>query len=368
MHHTCTIYSFDAAGLARYPRYRKLAKDFGACLETRHNYTRPGLQKVLSRMLLLYVLSPDARKPMEVIDRLRYSPLGAPSLAGGPYFSISHTASLVAMAVSSTVKIGLDIERMEDVSAVAGRLFLHHKEQRFVLSLPKRDRSRVLTGIWTKKEALGKLLELGLSLGFPRVDTTGGPHILYGQEKYTLAEISYTKGVCGHLAYPYGTNLRLRKRQLSITELMKEIEDQVLPEPQQLLPHRDLMLVVDAIDTYTPGESLVARKRIDNDCPFLRGHFPGNPMVPGVILVEMMFQTGGLFTRMERKGGSIDASLRTGKAIKITNVVFRQPVVPGTELKIGVTIRQKLRGFYTFQAVVFSEEGLFAEGEITLSI
>jgi 3-hydroxyacyl-[acyl-carrier-protein] dehydratase len=149
---------------------------------------------------------------------------------------------------------------------------------------------------------------------------------------------------------------------------MKEIEDQVLPEPQQLLPHRDLMLVVDAIDTYTPGESLVARKRIDNDCPFLRGHFPGNPMVPGVILVEMMFQTGGLFTRMERKGGSIDASLRTGKAIKITNVVFRQPVVPGTELKIGVTIRQKLRGFYTFQAVVFSEEGLFAEGEITLSI
>lgn len=372
MSNTCTIYLLNNHGVLEDRRFCSLLYRFQRRLETSYNYRRPRLSKLLSRMLLLYASPDETRLGTDTLQRLQYSPFGKPFWPGGPYFSISHSADLTAIAVSDTLNIGLDIQQIAPIEEGQMRIFLHKNEFASIRCYPPPQRPTLLTDLWTKKEAIGKLLECGLGVGFRNIDTTFQQGARLDNEMYCLSEISCPDGYCGHLAFRHGETLNIKTIPLTATTLMEKIEPRLLPTPEELLPHRELMLLVDAIEEYQAGISLSAKKYIDHDNPFFSGHFPGNAMMPGVILVEMMFQTAGLFVRMERlntaKSDTVKSPPQGGRAIKITDVVFREAVRGGTALVISVTLKQKLRSFYTFQAFVSNGANVFAQGEITIYV
>jgi 3-hydroxyacyl-[acyl-carrier-protein] dehydratase len=138
-----------------------------------------------------------------------------------------------------------------------------------------------------------------------------------------------------------------------------------------LLPHRAPILMVDIIESYVPGVSLTAVKHIAEDNPFFEGHFPGHPILPGVMLVEMMFQTCGLYGRMEasaESAGGGNGRPRMGRAIKIENASFLKEVLPGTTLKAQVFFKSKLMNFSTYEAKVFSGKSTVAKGIVTVAL
>ena len=102
-----------------------------------------------------------------------------------------------------------------------------------------------------------------------------------------------------------------------------------------LLPHRPPFLFVDAVDALEPGESVRARYRVKGDEPFLAGHFPGNPIFPGVIQLEALAQAGGIaLLSDERYAGTLP--LFGG----VEDVRFRRIVAPGDELVLDVTLER----------------------------
>lgn len=107
------------------------------------------------------------------------------------------------------------------------------------------------------------------------------------------------------------------------------------PDPIALLPHRPPFRFVDAVDELVPGERVRARYRVTGAEAFLAGHFPGNPILPGVIQLEALAQAGAVaLLADERYAGSLP--LFGG----VEDVRWRRQVRPGDELVLEVTIEQ----------------------------
>jgi 3-hydroxyacyl-[acyl-carrier-protein] dehydratase len=106
-------------------------------------------------------------------------------------------------------------------------------------------------------------------------------------------------------------------------------------EIQRLLPHRFPFLLIDRIVDLERKKRIVAIKNVTINEPFFAGHFPGAPVMPGVLIVEAMAQAGGvlLFTEVEDRESKL--VLFTG----IERAKFRRPVVPGDQLRIEVEVR-----------------------------
>ena len=104
---------------------------------------------------------------------------------------------------------------------------------------------------------------------------------------------------------------------------------------QRLLPHRFPFLLIDRIVDLERKKRIVAIKNVTINEPFFAGHFPGAPVMPGVLIVEAMAQAGGvlLFTEVEDRESKL--VLFTG----IERAKFRRPVVPGDQLRIEVDVR-----------------------------
>src|SRR5579864_4121793 len=104
---------------------------------------------------------------------------------------------------------------------------------------------------------------------------------------------------------------------------------------QRILPHRFPFLLIDRVVDLTRRERIVAIKNVTINEPFFAGHFPGLPIMPGVLIVEAMAQAGGvlLFTEVEDRESKL--VLFTG----IDRAKFRRPVVPGDQLRIEVDMR-----------------------------
>lgn len=109
----------------------------------------------------------------------------------------------------------------------------------------------------------------------------------------------------------------------------------------QLLPHRYPFLLVDRVVECVPGESIRAYKNVTINEPFFQGHFPGVPIMPGVLILEALAQTGGLLAASGLEGSLADKLfLFTG----LDGVKFRRPVLPGDRLDLECfNLRMKLK-------------------------
>ena len=145
---------------------------------------------------------------------------------------------------------------------------------------------------------------------------------------------------------------------------METLVKTTYPKPSALLAHRPPMLLIDEILDYQSGISLTAAKRVEKDEIFFKGHFPDNPILPGVVMIEMMFQACGLYGRMD----SSEALGKSGRAIKVTDASFSQEVSPDTDLTIHIRFKHKIMKFSVYEAVVRSEEGVAAKATITATI
>ncbi|MBM0742943.1 3-hydroxyacyl-ACP dehydratase FabZ [Phormidium sp. CLA17] len=137
-----------------------------------------------------------------------------------------------------------------------------------------------------------------------------------------------------------------------------------LEDIQKLLPHRYPFALVDRIIDYVPGQYAVGIKNVTFNEPHFQGHFPGRPIMPGVLIVEAMAQVGGIvLTQMaDLKGGLF---MFAG----IDKVRFRRPVVPGDRLVMTVElISVKRRRFGKMRGRAEVDGQLAAEGEFMFSL
>lgn len=132
----------------------------------------------------------------------------------------------------------------------------------------------------------------------------------------------------------------------------------------KLLPHRYPFSLVDRIIDYTPGKRAVGIKNVTFNEPHFQGHFPGRPIMPGVLIVEAMAQVGGIvLTQMADVQGGL--FLFAG----IDKVRFRRPVVPGDQLVMTVELLcVKRRRFGKMQGRAEVNGQLAAEGELMFSM
>ncbi|HEY9132761.1 MAG TPA: 3-hydroxyacyl-ACP dehydratase FabZ [Dyella sp.] len=118
---------------------------------------------------------------------------------------------------------------------------------------------------------------------------------------------------------------------------------------QQLLPHRYPFLLVDRVIELVPDKSVVALKNVTINEPFFQGHFPGHPVMPGVLIVEAMAQTAGLLTQISsRLKGNTGSPLFY--LAKVDNARFNAIVKPGDQLRMEVSLKRLLRSMGLFEA------------------
>ncbi len=129
--------------------------------------------------------------------------------------------------------------------------------------------------------------------------------------------------------------------------LANELNSLDIQEILSLLPHRYPMLLVDRVLDYTPGESLHAIKNVTFNEPIFTGHFPNQPIFPGVLILEAMAQATGLlgFKTVENRS---ENELYLFAAVD--NARFKQPVVPGDTMHLHVQFLKERRNIWKFAA------------------
>lgn len=123
---------------------------------------------------------------------------------------------------------------------------------------------------------------------------------------------------------------------------------------QTLIPHRYPFLLVDKVLSFVPNESIVAVKNVTNNEPYFQGHFPGHPIMPGVLIVEALAQAGGVLTQLSLERSAKDQLFYM---VKVENARFTKKVVPGDMLELHVSIKRLIRNMalYSGEAKVDGE-------------
>ena len=134
-------------------------------------------------------------------------------------------------------------------------------------------------------------------------------------------------------------------------------------EIQKLLPHRYPFLLVDRIIELEPEVKAVGIKNMTINEEFFQGHFPGNPIMPGVLIIEAMAQVAGVLAF--RSGANEGRSVYF---MSIEKVKFRKPVIPGDQLKLEVDILQHRGNVWKFSGKAVVDEKVAAEAEFTAMV
>ncbi len=121
-----------------------------------------------------------------------------------------------------------------------------------------------------------------------------------------------------------------------------------MSEVTKYIPHRPPFLFVDDI-IETNSDRIVTRKKIDADEEFFKGHYPGNPIMPGVLLCEAIFQSGAILIA-KNIGGEIDG---TPVLTRINNAKFKNMVKPGDLVTIEVNLKEKLSNAFFMRGKAF---------------
>ena len=134
-------------------------------------------------------------------------------------------------------------------------------------------------------------------------------------------------------------------------------------EIEKIIPQREPFLMIDKVEEYIPGDSAISYKYVDKDEYYFKGHFPGNPIMPGVLIVESLAQTGAvaILSMEENKGKN---ALFGG----IDKMRFKKTVVPGDTLKLEVKIIKRKGPIGIGQAVATVDNKVVAKGELTFAV
>src|SRR5580698_2877140 len=132
----------------------------------------------------------------------------------------------------------------------------------------------------------------------------------------------------------------------------------------RLLPHRYPFLLIDRVLELTRKERIVAIKNVTVNEPFFAGHFPGTPVMPGVLIVEAMAQAGGVLLLTEIEDRQNKLVLFTG----IERAKFRRPVVPGDQLRVEVTVTAWRGNAGRMQGIAFVGDKRAAEATISCRV
>jgi 3-hydroxyacyl-[acyl-carrier-protein] dehydratase len=133
-----------------------------------------------------------------------------------------------------------------------------------------------------------------------------------------------------------------------------------ITEIQSILPHRYPFLLIDRIIEVEPLKRIVAIKNVTINEHFFQGHFPGTPIVPGVIIIEAMAQAGALLLFREVP----DRENKLLYFTRIEEAKFRKPVVPGDQLRIEVEVLKYKMGYCKLRAEAFVDGQLVTEAVI----
>ncbi len=128
-----------------------------------------------------------------------------------------------------------------------------------------------------------------------------------------------------------------------------------------ILPHRYPFLLVDRIVELDKGTRIVGLKNVTVNEPFFPGHFPGHPVMPGVLIVEAMAQVAAI---LAYKSSDEDLSTKVTYFTGIDNAKFRRPVFPGDQLRIEIVATGCRRGIWFFTGKVYVEDKLVTEAEL----
>ena len=136
----------------------------------------------------------------------------------------------------------------------------------------------------------------------------------------------------------------------------------------KILPHRYPFLLVDRITELELGKRVVGIKNVSINEPFFQGHFPGNPIMPGVLIIEAMAQVGGVMARLsmpevmvKKGGGSIFF-------MALDRVKFRKPVIPGDQIIFELEALRKGSRVWKMAGKVFVKDDLVAQAELVATL
>ena len=132
------------------------------------------------------------------------------------------------------------------------------------------------------------------------------------------------------------------------------------------LPQRYPILMIDRVKHCDIGKRIVALKNVSANEPFFQGHFPGRPIMPGVMILEAMAQAAGVLIISADKG--TDHHQNIYYYVGIDDARFKKPVIPGDQLELDVKVERMLRGIGKFSCVARVGTELAAEATILLAM
>ena len=141
--------------------------------------------------------------------------------------------------------------------------------------------------------------------------------------------------------------------QLDINEILK------------LLPHRYPFLLVDRVLEVKPGESIRALKNVTYNEPFFPGHFPGRPVMPGVMIIEALAQAAGVLTFVS--SGVVPKQETKFYFVGIDKARFRKPVEPGDQLVLAAQLERSLKGIWKFSTSAWVGDSEVAHADMMVA-
>lgn len=134
-------------------------------------------------------------------------------------------------------------------------------------------------------------------------------------------------------------------------------------EIQGIIPHRYPFLLVDKVIELEPGKRVTGLKNVTVNEPFFQGHFPGNPIMPGVLIVEALAQTAGIAVAIQEESKN-----KLGVFAGIESMKFKRQVVPGDTLMLEAEILANKMGIVKAKVKATVEGQMAAEGEIKFAM
>ena len=118
---------------------------------------------------------------------------------------------------------------------------------------------------------------------------------------------------------------------------------------ERLLPHRYPFLLVDRVVEFEKDRRVLAYKNVSCNEPFFTGHFPGHPVMPGVLVVEALAQAGGVLTQLSRDPSELGKD--TFYLVKVDNARFSRMVIPGDRLELEVELKRRIRNMAQYVGI-----------------